>query len=82
VTTSSPASLHSTRKRRQGEPPRVVNPGEGCLFRAPCPYAIEECSRVTPRLHLLRPDHLAACHVATSELEPAHIDKDATAAQG
>src|SRR5690349_20613230 len=71
------------------EPPRVVDPGEGCRFRARCPYAIEECSRVTPRLRMLRPDHLAACHVATSELEPAARDsptdsysnKDATASQ-
>ena len=76
----APVSLPATAEVQ--EPPRVVNPGEGCRFRARCPYAIEECSRVTPRLRLLRPDHLAACHVATSELEPAHIDKDATAAQG
>ncbi len=62
------------------EPPRVINPGEGCRFRARCPYAIEECSRVTPPLRLLRPEHEAACHVATSDLDdrrevakPAHI---------
>ncbi len=62
------------------EPPRVIDPGEGCRFRARCPYAIEECARVTPRLRPLRPDHEAACHVATSELDdsgrvarPAHI---------
>jgi peptide/nickel transport system ATP-binding protein len=50
------------------EPPRVINPGEGCRFRARCPYAIEECSRLTPRLRVLRPAHEAACHVATSDL--------------
>jgi peptide/nickel transport system ATP-binding protein len=62
------------------EPPRVINPGEGCRFRARCPYAIEECFRVTPALRLLRPAHEAACHVATSDLDgsqellrPAHI---------
>jgi peptide/nickel transport system ATP-binding protein len=53
------------------EPPRVIDPGEGCRFRARCPYAIEECSRVTPRLRMLRPEHEAACHVATSDLEGA-----------
>jgi len=51
-----------------GEPPRVVDPGEGCRFRGRCPYAIELCSQVTPRLRELRPDHTAACHVATADL--------------
>ena len=51
------------------EPPRVIDPGEGCRFRARCPYAIDECHRVTPRLRVLRPAHDAACHVATSDLE-------------
>jgi peptide/nickel transport system ATP-binding protein len=50
------------------EPPRVINPGEGCRFRSRCPYAVAECSIVTPRLRLLRPVHSAACHVATSDL--------------
>jgi peptide/nickel transport system ATP-binding protein len=51
------------------EPPRVINPGEGCRFRARCPYAIDECHVVTPRLRVLRTDHTAACHVATSDLQ-------------
>ena len=51
------------------EPPRVIDPGEGCRFRSRCPYAIDECHRVTPRLRVLRPAHDAACHVATSDLE-------------
>jgi peptide/nickel transport system ATP-binding protein len=50
-----------------GEPPRVVNPREGCRFRERCPLAIAECSRVTPKLRELRPGHFAACHVASSE---------------
>jgi peptide/nickel transport system ATP-binding protein len=50
-----------------GEPPRVVDPGEGCRFRARCPYAVEQCSLLTPRLRLLRREHRAACHVATAD---------------
>jgi peptide/nickel transport system ATP-binding protein len=50
-----------------GEPPRVVDPGEGCRFRDRCPYAIEQCALVTPRLRLLRPSHMAACHVAMAD---------------
>jgi peptide/nickel transport system ATP-binding protein len=49
-----------------GEPPRVVNPAEGCRFRARCPIAIEVCSRVTPQLRVLAPAHAAACHVAAA----------------
>jgi peptide/nickel transport system ATP-binding protein len=56
-----------------GEPPKVVNPTEGCRFRARCPYAVEECTRVTPRLRVLGPAHSGACHVATADSteEPA-----------
>jgi oligopeptide/dipeptide ABC transporter ATP-binding protein len=47
-----------------GEPPRVVDPGEGCRFRARCPYAIAKCENVTPKPRELGPGRLVACHVA------------------
>jgi peptide/nickel transport system ATP-binding protein len=47
-----------------GEPPRVVDPGEGCRFRWRCPVAQEVCSRVTPVLVECAPGRGAACHVA------------------
>jgi oligopeptide/dipeptide ABC transporter ATP-binding protein len=47
-----------------GEPPRVINPTEGCRFRFRCPYAVEECSRVTPQLRPMGSAQDAACHVA------------------
>jgi peptide/nickel transport system ATP-binding protein len=46
-----------------GEPPRVVDPGEGCRFRWRCPLAVELCWRATPRLVPVAPAHAAACHV-------------------
>ena len=46
------------------EPPRVIDPGEGCRFRPRCPYRIDRCSVETPRLRVLRSGHQAACHVA------------------
>ena len=49
-----------------GEPPRVINPSEGCRFRWRCPYAIEKCSRVTPRPKPVG-SALVACHVATGD---------------
>ena len=48
----------------KGEPPRVIDPTEGCRFRWRCPYAIDECHQVTPLLRVLGPAHSAACHVA------------------
>jgi peptide/nickel transport system ATP-binding protein len=61
------------------EPPRVIDPGEGCRFLGRCPYAIDTCFHVTPRLRELRPAHEASCHVATSDIggseqvaQPAH----------
>jgi len=65
----APVSLSSSTGVQ--EPPRVVDPGEGCRFRARCPFAIDVCSRVTPTLRVLRPAHDAACHVATSDLDSA-----------
>ena len=58
----APVSLPATSE--VAEPPRVIDPGEGCRFRQRCPYRIERCSVETPRLRLLRPEHDAACHVA------------------
>jgi len=49
-----------------GEPPKVINPSEGCRFRWRCPHAIEKCSQVTPRLRPLGSSQVA-CHVATGD---------------
>jgi oligopeptide/dipeptide ABC transporter ATP-binding protein len=46
------------------EPPRVVNPKPGCQFEPRCPFAIDECRTVTPRLGEVAPGQVAACHVA------------------
>jgi len=50
-----------------GEPPRVINPTEGCRFRWRCPIAIEECGRVTPRARPMGAAHEAACHRAVAD---------------
>ncbi len=51
-----------------GEPPRVINPSDGCRFRWRCPIAIEECGKTTPSLRSLAPGHRAACHVAVADV--------------
>jgi peptide/nickel transport system ATP-binding protein len=49
-----------------GEPPKVVNPGEGCRFRWRCQYAIEKCSEITPLPSPIGSAQVA-CHVAVAE---------------
>jgi peptide/nickel transport system ATP-binding protein len=53
-----------------GEPPKVINPSEGCRFRRRCPYAIEKCAQVTPRPTQIGPVKVA-CHVAVADAEGA-----------
>jgi oligopeptide/dipeptide ABC transporter ATP-binding protein len=67
-----------------GEPPKVINPTEGCRFRWRCPYAIDQCSQVTPRLRSMGAGHEAACHVAVPDGEasqgsPASVREDGAA---
>ena len=50
-----------------GEPPKVIEPGEGCRFRSRCPYAIARCEAETPRLRELGKGRLVACHVAEAD---------------
>jgi peptide/nickel transport system ATP-binding protein len=52
-----------------GEPPRVINPEVGCRFRRRCPYAVDECARVTPLLRRVGEGHDAACHIAVASDE-------------
>jgi peptide/nickel transport system ATP-binding protein len=53
-----------------GEPPRVINPSEGCRFRWRCPYAIEKCEQVTPRPEPIGSVEVA-CHVAVAAAQDA-----------
>jgi peptide/nickel transport system ATP-binding protein len=61
------APLDDSGESDAGEPPKVVDPSPGCPFEPRCPYAIDECRTVTPRLGEVAPSQLAACHVALSE---------------
>lgn len=50
-----------------GEPPRVIDPTEGCRFRWRCPIAVDRCGSVTPHLVVRSAGHAAACHVVVGE---------------
>ncbi len=63
-----------------GEPPRVVNPVPGCRFEPRCPFAIEQCRTITPRLGEVAAGQLAACHVALAEAK-SQVSAAATSAE-
>jgi peptide/nickel transport system ATP-binding protein len=50
-----------------GEPPKVVDPQEGCRFAPRCPLAIAACTSITPRLNEIGGRRRVACHVAAPE---------------
>ncbi len=52
-----------------GEPPRVINPSDGCRFAPRCPLAVATCASVTPSLSPMGPGHEAACHVAAEDVQ-------------
>jgi len=64
-----------------GEPPRVINPTEGCRFRWRCPLAIERCSQETPRPRPIGAT-LVACHVATGGPDDLVADRLAASDRG
>jgi oligopeptide/dipeptide ABC transporter ATP-binding protein len=49
------------RKVLAGEIPSPAAPPSGCVFRTRCPYAIEDCARVTPALREVSPGRFKAC---------------------
>jgi oligopeptide transport system ATP-binding protein len=62
----------------EGDVPSPINPPRGCRFHTRCPYAIETCRDIEPRLVQIQPGHFAAC-IRISPEEP-EIDRVAPGA--
>lgn len=45
----------------EGGVPDLVDLPQGCNFAARCPFAVEECTTIDPRLREVAPDHYSAC---------------------
>ncbi len=66
-------SLTTTKETRlipiEGVVPDILQAGEGCGFESRCPEKMEQCTRLTPPLAEVAPEHYAACWLHTHEDE-------------
>jgi len=62
----------------KGDVPSPINPPSGCRFHTRCPFAIDDCKRIDPKLVEIRPSHFAAC----IRISPEKPDIEANAAAG
>jgi peptide/nickel transport system ATP-binding protein len=46
-----------------GLPPSLLDPPPGCLFNPRCPYVMDHCREVAPKLLEVQPKHFTACHL-------------------
>jgi len=58
-----------------GDVPSPINPPSGCNFHTRCPYAIEDCKRIEPKLVEIKSSHYAAC--IRINAEKPHIEENA-----
>ena len=45
----------------EGQVPDLTNPPEGCNFAPRCPFAVDDCNEIDPRLREVAPNHYSAC---------------------
>ena len=56
--------IRSAMTELEGDVPSPANPPSGCYFHPRCKYAIDICSKESPELLELRPNHFVSCHRA------------------
>ena len=47
----------------KGEIPSPTSPPLGCRFHTRCPSVMDHCSKASPELDQIKPDHLTACYL-------------------
>lgn len=47
----------------EGDIPSPSNPPSGCTFHTRCPFKMEACTKVTPKLEEVKQGHFVACHL-------------------
>jgi len=66
-------SLTATKEKRlvpiKGVVPNFLQAGKGCGFASRCPEKMEQCTRLSPPLTEVVPEHYAACWLHTDEDE-------------
>jgi oligopeptide/dipeptide ABC transporter ATP-binding protein len=61
IPSAEPGALAGQRLLLEGDIPSPISPPSGCRFRTRCPWAIDECAEVDPRLLPDGPDGAVAC---------------------
>lgn len=51
-----------------GDVPSPINPKPGCPFASRCPMAQEKCTKESPELKEVRPNHYVSCHFVESQM--------------
>ncbi len=46
-----------------GEIPSAMNPPPGCRFHTRCPFVMDECRKIEPKLLEAEPGHYVSCHL-------------------
>ncbi len=69
IPTTEEGSADKERIILEGNIPSPVNPPPGCKFCTRCYMATEKCSRVTPPLVEIAPNHFCACHYPERKID-------------
>ncbi|WP_342598981.1 dipeptide ABC transporter ATP-binding protein [Psychrobacillus sp. FSL H8-0483] len=53
----------------EGDIPSPSNPPTGCTFHTRCPFRMEVCTTVVPKLEEVKPSHFVACHLYSEAVQ-------------